>query len=484
MDFFGGGNENRFKKIESQIVDLNSKLLALTAEVERKTQDYELDAKESAEKAKQYESDSKAANDNIISSLDEATSKLLELRTISASAEELKSQIDEYNRLALENSNAIATSYQTAIENENTVTTKLNEIEELLKNKPEWESKINTLNEIFKKADENDSKINGLSKNIADRKKEIDNIYYEIFGQSQINEDTGEEEFIGGKKAELDNAYTQLKSDLANTDESLAKLKNDTEASYQLFIENKSSEFDKSHKAWDDEYSTSAAKIRELLPNALTAGLSSAYRVKREEEEIEYKRLRRAFGWGIFGLILVSMIPIAFSINSIIENEQIKNVIFRIPRIVVAILPLYIPVLWVAYSANKKRNLSKRLIEEYSHKETLSKTFEGLSTQIDKIEDKKISSELRNNLLYNLLEVNSQNPGKLISDYDKSDHPLMDALDKSVKLTNAITKLANIPGFNKLAASLGKKAEKILENESQKANAGIDAVTEDTTKKD
>jgi len=56
--------------------------------------------------------------------------------------------------------------------------------------------------------------------------------------------------------------------------------------------------------------------------------------------------------------------------------------------------------MWVAYSSNRKMNLSKRLSEEYSHKEVLSKTFEGLSTQINNISDEKISGDLRNKLLY------------------------------------------------------------------------------------
>ena len=50
----------------------------------------------------------------------------------------------------------------------------------------------------------------------------------------------------------------------------------------------------------------------------------------------------------------------------------------------------------------------------------------------------------------------------------------MDALDKSIKLTNAVAKLSNIPGFNKLAASLGKKTETLLAKENDKANQGLE----------
>jgi 2-oxo-4-hydroxy-4-carboxy--5-ureidoimidazoline (OHCU) decarboxylase len=78
--------------------------------------------------------------------------------------------------------------------------------------------------------------------------------------------------------------------------------------------------------------------------------------------------------------------------------------------------------------------------------------------------------------LYNILEVSSENPGKLISDYNKSDHPLMDALDKSVQLATAFEKLEKIPGFSKLAEKLNKKSKSILENEDEKANAGLNTI--------
>jgi hypothetical protein len=99
-----------------------------------------------------------------------------------------------------------------------------------------------------------------------------------------------------------------------------------------------------------------------------------------------------------------------------------------------------------------------------------------LSKQIENINDSDISGDLRIKLLYNILEVNSENPGKLISDYNKSDHPLMDALDKSIKLSNAVTKLAKIPGFSRITASLERKSQEILKEEAKKADAAINSL--------
>ena len=114
----------------------------------------------------------------------------------------------------------------------------------------------------------------------------------------------------------------------------------------------------------------------------------------------------------------------------------LEQTILRIPNLVFAILPLYIPPLWVALSLNRKMNLSKRLIEEYTHKEVVSKTFEGLSTQIEGIKDSKVSNELKIKLLRNILEVSTENPGNLISNYNKSEHPILDRIPAISKIIN------------------------------------------------
>ncbi|WP_170964616.1 hypothetical protein, partial [Vibrio sp. F13] len=84
---------------------------------------------------------------------------------------------------------------------------------------------------------------------------------------------------------------------------------------------------------------------------------------------------------------------------------------------------------------------------------------EGLSTQISKIGEDESSGELRTRLLFNLLQVNSENPGKLISDYNNSDHPIIDAIDKSSKLADAINKLDNVPLVGNLLKHLNAKAQ-------------------------
>jgi hypothetical protein len=71
------------------------------------------------------------------------------------------------------------------------------------------------------------------------------------------------------------------------------------------------------------------------------------------------------------------------------------------------------------------------------------------------------------------LEVSAENPGKLIYDYNNADHPLMDALDKSVKRGEAITRIAKIPGMSKFTNALIEKEKRIQSDMSDKVNEGL-----------
>ena len=212
------------------------------------------------------------------------------------------------------------------------------------------------------------------------------------------------------------------------------------------------------------------------MPNAVTAGLSHAFSEKKKAEDISYDKHKTQFSYGIGGMIAVSLIPFIISVFTLLSDDSLDVVVNRIPKIVIAILPLYIPVLWLSISSNKKMNLSKRLIEEYTHKEVLSKTYEGLSKQIHNLEEDNVSKELKIKLLQDFLQMYSENPGKLISDYNSSDHPIMELLENSNKLEKTISKLEKIPGLHKLADILEKKSEKKLEQATNIIERNLDRV--------
>jgi hypothetical protein len=325
---------------------------------------------------------------------------------------------------------------------------------------------LNDLNGIFETSSELKEKIDLNYSNIEKHYKEISNLHLKIFGYMKKNED-GDDIKIAGLKDELESSYKNLAAELSN-------LHKEIETSLNLSHENSTKVYDH----WETQHNSLKEKIESLLPGALTTGLSYAYKEKKDIEIEAMGTANKYFFYAILGLIIISSIPFAVSTYMLLDGSQLEDVILKLPRMVAAILPLYVPVLWMAYSSSKKVNLSKRLIEEYSHKEALSKTFEGLSGQINNIKDNHEKDELRAKLLYNLLEVSAENPGKLIYDYNNADHPLMDALDKSVKLSEAITKIANIPGMSKLTNVLIEKEKKIKADMNDKADEGMDMSNE------
>lgn len=316
-----------------------------------------------------------------------------------------------------------------------------------------------------------ETKVQALHKRIFERHGEVQDLYDEIFGYDNENEDTGTIERVDGLKDELNNVYNELKADFINLNDEFNALKKE-----------KFEEIDNYIAKEDKIFSSLQNRIESLLPGAMSAGLSSAFNAKRRLEIKERRNSDIVFYISIGILLLISLIP--FCISAYLfwgKNLNIEEVIIDMPRIVMATLPLYAPALWVAYSSNRKSNLSKRLIEEYTHKEALSKTFEGLSKRIENLDDDETSKELKVKLLYNIVSMSSENPGALIKGYNKSDHPFMDIIDKSVNLTNAIEKCSNIPGMKGIASALlsaiepnqerkieqGLKNQKILDDEDE-----------------
>lgn len=483
--------EDERRKLWAKVVAIEKKqfvtdndLQNLEADVKKKTSDYEESAKQASKKASEFRNKCEDSKNLANQYLGEAKTKGTEIEAVNNAIIDLHGTISEMHANSIEkkgNIEAIALD----IDGRNTAITKnISDLSLLFTNLPVYEEKIEKLDSILNKSEDYLLKNDALYKSIGARKKEIDELYYQIIGFTEKDGESGEETKAPGLKDELDTVYESLKNNFVIMQKDVGDYKARTIAEYRDFTAKKEADFSSKFLAWDTGYAKSIQNIDKLLPKALTAGLSHAYSEKKLAEIEESKVLSVKFSVAIAGMILVSLIPFAVSIYSWKQNIPLEKVLLDMPRLVLSILPLYIPVLWLAYSASKSLKLSKRLMEEYTHKEVLSKTFEGLSRQIESIGNEEISFDLRTKLLYNILEVNSENPGKLITDYNKSDHPLMDALDKSFKLANAVDKLGDIPGLSKLAQVLDKKSKRILKEKQEKTDEGLDIISKENKEKE
>lgn len=445
-------------------------------EVEKRSPEYEKEAKQASKKASEFKNKSLETLNEINTLFNEAKTQKINIENL---VSELSNNINdvkvEYDNL-VESNETIETQKNDINEKINSISARILEIEEVFDNHPELDEDLERLEEFLSKIEDIHNKSNLLLKGITARKNEIDRLHNEIIGFDETNEETGEETHVSGLKKELEEAYQGLDEKLDNLGMAIDDLEISSNSNYQTFLEKSNESNSKLFNDWNEKYTELNKKIESLLPNALTAGLSHAFSDKKEEEVKAYDKHKTQFGYGIAGMIIVSLIPFFFSFKFIVDGVDIDIVINRAPRLVLAILPLYVPVLWLSISSSKKMNLSKRLIEEYSHKEVLSKTFEGLSRQIENINEEEISSDLRISLLQNFLHMYSENPGKLISDYNTSDHPVMELLENSNRLENSIEKLNKIPGMSKVSNFLERKSSEKLSQATDKIERGLDRV--------
>ncbi|MBR1600694.1 MAG: hypothetical protein IJ677_03865 [Alphaproteobacteria bacterium] len=308
------------------------------------------------------------------------------------------------------------------------------------------------------------SKINELLNKSNELKAEISNIYDKIFGYDTKDENTGEIHHEEGLNDELNKSYKELRDQQNKLAKDIVVFQNEKEEEIKRKIE-----------LGNNKFSKLETKIKSLLPGAVTAGLSFAYKEKRESEETQKFYSTVIFVISILCLVAVSCIPVYINYHLYIEQQNnLQKVMEYIPNLFLFITPLYLPFLWLAWLSNKSAKLSKRLIEEYSYKEVLSKTYEGLNDKIQSLEDAKNSLDLKTKLLFNIVMMSSENPGKLITDYNKTDNPLMEILDKSSSLASAFDKFTNIPGLNRIAKLLDIKQQKAESNLAKKAKEGID----------
>ncbi|MEZ8404726.1 hypothetical protein CWO23_19145 [Vibrio splendidus] len=326
--------------------------------------------------------------------------------------------------------------------------------------------KVQAVEELVEQSNIQNSRLKTLVSSSEKERKLIQDIYHEINGY-EINDEDGNSQQVEGLSKKLEDSYQKIKNDLSELTTELDVLKENQNQ--------KLSGFEDEFKNRTEDFLYTAniqrkgivEKIASLLPSALTAGLSGAYVHKIDVEQQLSEKHERSFFFAILGLIVCSMVPVVFNGYRIVQGEEISSVVKDIPVLLAMMLPVYVPILWVAYTSNKSYKLSKRLIEEYTHKEVLSKTFEGLSKQIENLGEDSSNEELRVKLLYNLLQVNSENPGKLISDYNHSDHPILDAIDKSSKLAEAINKLENVPLISPLLKHINAREQAKVEKSKE-----------------
>lgn len=412
---FDGKNTKKIEYLDEERQKLWERIVFLEKQIAERPSDLEKEAKQASKKAAEYKNKTEERLNQAIELTEKINTFLMDIQDKSNDVDTNHTQVLEATSDILDKSHKLSEVLTT--------------ITNILDKHPDLENEVVKLDSTLAKIEETSSKANTTYKGILTRKTEIDELHREIIGYEDENEE-GELVQIEGLKSELEAAYEILKEKSESLADEIGEVKKITKEKYDLFVESNKEELVKIKENSKKEYDEIVKKIESLLPNALTAGLSSAFVTKKSEEEVLYKEFKNGFKYGILYLTIASILPIAVGIFFLYTGSSLTEVIERAPKIILSFLPLYIPLIWITISANKKVNLSKRLIEEYSHKQVLSMTIEGLSKQIENIKDSELSEELRVKLIRSFLEVTNENPGKLISNYQKSDNPILNILDR------------------------------------------------------
>jgi hypothetical protein len=413
----------------------------------------------------------RAHNSNVKTIKEEVISHREVSQAASAEISELKNKIlaDEAkieNELSVlqQKVQLVAEKSEKVSQLEHTIESSLANLQSILDSNETLNDEVQVARVSLSDISEIESKSNSSLKVVVSAHKEILNLKREIFGYNTENEE-GETETVDGLKDELEQSYKDIRKEISDVSSELNNIRSNAEDNVSNFITSN-----------EKRYETLYSKIQKLLPAAMTAGLSSAYDKKVVAEQKTLDNFEKSFRHAIMGLVAVSIIPFIVDLWLLLGNgSELIQVIQDTPQLIISILPLYFPVFWMAYSSSKKMNLSKRLIEEYTHKGVLSKTYEGLSHQVNEMDGNDESRELKSKLLFNLLQVNSENPGKLISNYDTSDHPVVDVLEKSMKLNESIEIASRIPGLGALAIKLDKKKKSMQAKNEKKVKNGMNS---------
>lgn len=479
--FFGPSNDDLISLKD----DLVSRIDQLQALVNSRAVDSDTVAREAAERAVSSANEIRSITEEISSifshlkdSRDDFMSQISEFQESISQAETLKRSLDSRISSIESEQEKIAEIRGNVASLSNEIQDKNSEIDGYLEESKSFPDAVVQTKSVFEEINGLHEKIKNLLNHSIKKKSEIDDLHKEIYGEDISAEGENDQvEHVDGLRDELNSSYDEIERKVGELRTTLSKQISEIESEHAQRMTHKEGEFDALIESSKNSVREVDEELRNLLPGAMAAGLSAAYEKKKEDELLVLNGANTRFGFAILWMVLVSIIPFAVDVYLIgVQGKELVDVLKETPSLVISILPLYFPILWMAYSANKKSNLSKRLIEEYTHKSVLGKTFSGLSHHIESLPHQSdVKEDLRIRLLYNVLQVSAENPGKLISNYEKSDHPLMDALENSAKLSSSVDSLARIPGFAALARKLSSKGDQILAVQNSKVIDGLAA---------
>ena len=266
----------------------------------------------------------------------------------------------------------------------------------------EEESLKTDIENIKKEIDEDAEAAKKLLSETSSQVKDLKEFYFKIFGTP--NEETGVLE--GGLKQELDVRLIELDNYKSNQVQTFEALMSDKTKALEKYEAEQKERIENLYK-----------KIEEHLPGATSAGLAKAYEKRRKFYQIPI------FTWNVV-FVIAMLIMIYFGYKNLQDVENWEDALKHILHYT----PIYLPAIWLAIYASKRRSESRALEEEYAHKEALAKSYSSYKLQIEEIggEDKGLIEKL----LDKTIDTVSDNPSKVLDRKHGDNSPVMDLAEK------------------------------------------------------
>ena len=289
---------------------------------------------------------------------------------------------------------------------------------------------------LFEQDDNIEDKINSLISEIEDKSDQVSVLYNNIFQEDGIKYQ------IESSREEVKQVVEDIYEIRDKTSDFIKKLENFYDRVYGIKdsdgnfngglkqeIQERQSELEEFKKIQQIRYHELNIQIESLLPAATSVGLASAYKDMKDDCSKNIKIYNRIFYFSLFALFLTVLIMqyLGFS-NVWTSNDNLGNNLIGLLKVFSIKLPFIIPTLWLAMFSSKRRNESKRLEQEYAHKEALAKSYASYRQQIEKLGDDK-QQELLPILLESMIKAIAFNPAETLDKNYKDDTPV-DAINK------------------------------------------------------
>lgn len=364
------------------------------------------------------------------------------LASVKAYSSEMEKSLGKFNEIASETLNEIKESKSKIDVYEADSKYEFEAAEEARAKIDEYEIKLLTTTEDKTSIKD---KIEKIEEGFIQKYEKLQGLYNEAF------EDDEEENKLSIKSA-LHTAKTELELDVVEAKKSLKHIQSEIkqfddfyetifgklneekvrEKGLKQELETRMEQLSKYEKTQNTRHTALFEKIESLLPGATSAGLASAYKEMKES----FTSPINNWNWFFIGSVMLMFFATFISfvhfelgqggnfIFSFANTETIEktfnNLLFR--------LPLYVPLVWLAIFASKRRSEAQRLQQEYAHKEALAKSYDSYKTQIEKLEKGdqemllKLIENSINTIAYNASETldGKHGDGTLINEFMKN----------------------------------------------------------------